>query len=43
MNFWIVGIAVFLVILISIQYSLNKMVMLLREIRDILYKMDIKN
>ena len=33
MNFWIVGIAVFLVILISIQYSLNKMVMLLRDSR----------
>jgi len=43
MNFWIIGITVFLVILISIQYSLNKMIMLLKEIRDILYKIDIKN
>ncbi len=42
MNFWIIGTVVFFVILVSIQYSLNKIVILLKEIRDAIYKINIK-
>ncbi|MCT4604868.1 MAG: hypothetical protein N4A64_01995 [Marinisporobacter sp.] len=43
MNYWVIGGAIFLVILISIQYALNKMIVLLREIKEILYRLDTKN
>ncbi|WP_165000440.1 hypothetical protein [Anaerophilus nitritogenes] len=43
MNYWIVGGIIFFIILISIQYSINKMIVLLKEIRDILYRLDTKD
>ncbi|WP_199872962.1 hypothetical protein [Inediibacterium massiliense] len=43
MNYWIVGGIIFFIILVSIQYSLNKMIVLLKEIRDILYRLDTKD
>ncbi|WP_168198300.1 hypothetical protein [Crassaminicella thermophila] len=42
MNYWVVGGAILFIILVSIQYSLNKIVVLLKEIKDILYRLDIK-
>lgn len=42
MEYKIITIAVFFIILISVQYSLNKMIVLLREIKEILYKINIR-
>jgi hypothetical protein len=43
MNYWVIGGAIFFVILISIQYSLNKMIVLVKEIKEILYRLDMKD
>ncbi len=43
MNYILVGAVVILIILVTIQYSLNKIILLLKEIRDLLYKLDIKD
>ncbi|SHJ74134.1 MULTISPECIES: hypothetical protein [Geosporobacter] len=43
MNYILVGAVILLIILVTIQYSLNKIIMLLKEIRDLLYKLDIKD
>ncbi|WIF94243.1 hypothetical protein [Caminicella sporogenes] len=39
MKYWIVGAVILLIILTSIQYSLNKIIVLLKEIKDILYRL----
>ncbi|MEW9125041.1 MAG: hypothetical protein AB2421_20185 [Thermotaleaceae bacterium] len=41
MNYLFIGAAVLFIILVTIQYSLNRIILLLKEIRDILYKIDI--
>ncbi|QZY56255.1 hypothetical protein [Crassaminicella profunda] len=43
MNYWVIGGTIFFVILISIQYSLNKIIVLLKEIKEILYRLDVKD
>lgn len=43
MNYILVGAVILFIILVTIQYSLNKIMMLLKEIRDLLYKLDIKD
>ncbi|TCO73672.1 hypothetical protein [Marinisporobacter balticus] len=43
MNYWVVGGMIFFIILITIQYSLNKIILLLKEIKELLYKLDIKD
>lgn len=43
MNYWIIGGTVIFVILFTMQYSLNRIIVLLKEIRDILYNLDIKD
>ncbi len=42
MDYILVGGVILFIILISIQYTLNKIVILLKQIKDILYKLDIK-
>ncbi|SHK28091.1 hypothetical protein SAMN02745883_01713 [Caminicella sporogenes DSM 14501] len=39
MKYWIVGAVILLIILTSIQYSLNKIIVLLKETKDILYRL----
>ncbi|MFZ5967933.1 MAG: hypothetical protein ACOYVK_12270 [Bacillota bacterium] len=43
MDYFLIAVVVFFVILISIQYTLNKMIVLLKEIRDLLYKLNSKD
>ncbi|QXM05564.1 hypothetical protein [Crassaminicella indica] len=43
MNYWVIGGAILFIILISMQYSLNKIIVLLKEIKEILYRLDIKD
>ncbi|WP_278277539.1 hypothetical protein [Anaeromicrobium sediminis] len=42
MDYKIMVIMVFFIILVSIQYTLNKIVVLLKEIKEILYKINIR-
>lgn len=43
MNYMLIGGIILFIILGTIQYSLNKMIILLKEIKDILYRLNIKN
>lgn len=43
MYYKFIGAFILLIILTSIQYSLNKVVILLREIKEILYRLDKEN
>ncbi|WZL74458.1 hypothetical protein QBE52_06880 [Clostridiaceae bacterium 35-E11] len=43
MNYWMIGWAILLIILVSIQYSLNKIIMLLKEIKNVLYRLNVKD
>ncbi|MDR5659555.1 hypothetical protein RH915_08620 [Serpentinicella sp. ANB-PHB4] len=39
-NLLIVIIVIFLIILVSLQYSLNKIIVILKELKDILYQLN---
>ena len=41
-DYKIMAIMIFFIILVSIQYTINKIVVLLKEIKDILYKINIR-
>ncbi len=43
MNYTLIAIVIFFIILITIQYSLNRIILLLKEIKDLLYKINIKD
>ena len=43
MNYYLVGTIVLFIILITIQYSLNRIIVLLKEIKDILYRINLKD
>lgn len=43
MNYMLVGSVILLIILATMQYSLNKMILLLREIKEILMQIQMKD
>jgi len=43
MNYVAIIVVIVLIILVGIQYSLNKIIILLKEIKDLLYKLRIRN
>jgi len=43
MNYYLVGAIVLLIILMTIQYSLNKIILLLKEIKNLLYTFNTKD
>lgn len=43
MNYYLVGAIVLLIILMTIQYSLNKIILLLKEIKNLLYTLNSKD
>ncbi|MCT4593493.1 MAG: hypothetical protein N4A57_04375 [Anaeromicrobium sp.] len=42
MDYKVMAIMIFFIILVSFQYTLNKIVVLLKEIKEILYKINIR-
>jgi len=43
MNYFLIGGIILLIILVSMQYSLNRILVLLKEIKDILYRLNLKD